>query len=51
MRAKLKWIALALMGAVGLWLPFQNPPDGFIPPGAHNCAAARAIICFQRLLT
>jgi len=47
MRAKLKWIALALIGAVGLWLAFQNPPDGFIP-GAHNCAAARAIICFQR---
>ena len=50
MRTKLKWIALALIGAVGLWLAFQNPPDGFIP-GARNCAAARAIVCLQRQLT
>jgi hypothetical protein len=43
----LKWTALALVAALGIWLTFQQGIEArFV--SAWSCAASRALICVQR---
>jgi hypothetical protein len=44
---KLKWVALALVAAFGIWLAFQQ---GIEPSynSVSNCAPARALFCVAR---
>jgi len=47
MVTKLKWVALALVAAFGIWLAFQQ---GIEPSynSVSNCAPARALFCVAR---
>jgi hypothetical protein len=43
----LKWTALALVAALGIWLTFQQGIEArFV--SAWSCATSRALICVQR---
>jgi hypothetical protein len=43
----LKWSALALIAALGLWLTFREGVEARFN-SVQNCAAARALFCVQR---
>jgi hypothetical protein len=47
MATKLKFAALALVAAFGIWLTFQAGVEGRLV-SAWNCAASRALFCVQR---
>jgi hypothetical protein len=47
MATKVKFAALVLVAAFGIWLTFQSGVEGRLF-SSWNCAGSRALICFQR---
>ena len=48
MATKVKIAVLILVAAFGVWLTFQSGVEGRRLFSSWNCAASRALICFQR---
>jgi hypothetical protein len=47
MATRLKWTAIVLLAAFGVWLTLQHGVEGSLQ-SSWNCAGSRALFCIQR---